>query len=128
MTAVTATMVMTARAAGLALIVALAACGGHPAPAGGTAGSASGDAGSLDACTQSDDCALVEACCGCNAGGHQLAIRKDAVPRFEASRPARCGQTMCPQFISHDASCDAVASCNTMRGTCVVAPNLHHKP
>ena len=79
-----------------------------------------------DNCTTGDDCALVEACCGCNAGGRRIAIRKDAVAAFDASREQRCGGQMCPQFISHDPSCDAEAVCGA-RNRCRVAPHMQHQ-
>ena len=52
-----------------------------------------------DNCTVSEECALVDACCGCNAGGRKLAIRKDAVAAFTASYQDRCRGQMCPQMI-----------------------------
>jgi len=79
-----------------------------------------------DSCTTADDCDLVEACCGCNTGGKKIAIRKDAVAAFEASRARRCGGVMCPQFISHDPSCDAEAICGS-RNRCRVAPHMQHQ-
>jgi hypothetical protein len=77
-------------------------------------------------CTTSEDCALVQACCGCNAGGKQIAIRADAVAAFEASRDQRCGGTMCTQMISTDPSCDAEATCGA-NGRCNVTPHLQHQ-
>jgi len=77
-------------------------------------------------CTTSEDCALVQACCGCNAGGKQIAIRADAVAAFEASREQRCGGTMCTQMISTDPSCDAEATCGA-NGRCNVTPHLQHQ-
>ena len=77
-------------------------------------------------CTTSEDCALVQACCGCNAGGKQIAIRADAVAAFDASREQRCGGTMCTQMISTDPSCDAEATCGA-NGRCNVTPHLQHQ-
>jgi hypothetical protein len=79
-----------------------------------------------DSCTSADDCALVDACCGCNAGGKKLAIRKDAVAGFEASRAERCGDVMCAQMISTDPSCDAEAICGS-RNRCRVAPHMQRQ-
>jgi hypothetical protein len=79
-----------------------------------------------DTCTTADDCDLVDACCGCNTGGKKIAIRKDAVAAFEASRDQRCANVMCPQFISHDPSCDAEAICGS-RNRCRVAPHMQHQ-
>lgn len=79
-----------------------------------------------DSCATADDCQLVDACCGCNAGGKKLAIRKDAVAAFEASHEQRCGGVMCAQFISQDPSCDAEAICGS-RNRCRIAPHMQHQ-
>jgi hypothetical protein len=79
-----------------------------------------------DNCTSADDCELVDACCGCNTGGKKIAIRKDAVAAFQASAEQRCGGMMCPQFVSHDPSCDAEAICGS-RGHCRIAPHMQHQ-
>ena len=77
--------------------LALAACGPKPpAPPDKPAPVAE----LADNCTTGDDCALVDACCGCNAGGRKLAIRKDAVAGFVASYKERCRGQMCAQMIS----------------------------
>ena len=78
-----------------------------------------------DACTAPEDCELVPACCGCNAGGKQIAIRKDAIAGFEAARPQRCGDNLCAQVISTDPSCTAEAVCG-QNGRCEVAPHMQH--
>ncbi len=77
-------------------------------------------------CTTADDCDLVDACCGCNAGGKRLAIRKDAVAGFMASREQRCANVVCAQVISTDPSCDAEAICGN-RNRCRVAPHMQHQ-
>ena len=74
---------------------------------------------SADSCTTTDDCDLVDACCGCNAGGKKIAIRKDAVAGFERTRDQRCAGQMCAQMISTDPSCDAEATCGS-NGRCQV--------
>jgi hypothetical protein len=79
-----------------------------------------------DNCTTSDDCDLVDACCGCNAGGRKLAIRKDAVAGFVASYQDRCRGQMCAQVISDHPSCDAEAICGN-RNRCRVAPHMQHQ-
>jgi hypothetical protein len=109
-------------AAFVAAAFALAACGSTPPAADKPAPTNE----IADSCTTADDCALVDGCCGCNAGGQQLAIRKDAAAAFEASRPQRCGGRMCPQFISHDPTCDAEAICGN-RNRCRVAPHMQHQ-
>jgi hypothetical protein len=148
MTPMTPMMAMTAmrrhavRAAQLAIALVVAAalaitgssasgCGSAPPPASdhpptGSAGSGGAMIEPPDTCATGDDCELVEACCGCNAGGKKFAIRKDAVAAFEASRPQRCADQLCPQFISHDPSCDAEAICGN-RNRCRVAPHVQHQ-
>lgn len=115
-----------ARLARLAAIAALAAaaCGNPPAADKPAAPTAPGEP--ADQCTAAEDCELVDACCGCNAGGKKIAIRKDAVAAFEASREQRCGDTMCAQVISQDPSCDAEAICGS-RNRCRVAPHMQHQ-
>ena len=110
----------------LALLLLLVACGSSK-PAGS---SAPPPPTKLDpnaplpvSCKVSEDCALVQACCGCNAGGKQIAIRADSVAAFEASRDERCAGQMCPQMISNDPSCDAEAVCG-QNDRCNVAPHL----
>jgi hypothetical protein len=109
-------------AALIALAAVIAGCGGtaaapdKPAPVSELA----------DNCTTSEDCDLVDACCGCNAGGRKIAIRKDAVAAFNASRDQRCGGQLCAQVISQDPSCDAEAVCGN-RNRCRVAPHMQHR-
>lgn len=79
-----------------------------------------------DTCKTADDCELVDACCGCSAGGKKMAIRKDAVAGFQASHEQRCGEVMCAQVISTDPSCDAEAICGS-RNHCRVAPHMQHQ-
>jgi hypothetical protein len=103
-------------------------CGGTPPPAGSAAASPPPpSAEPADRCTTADDCELVDACCGCNAGGKKLAIRKDAVAAFEASRAQRCGDVLCAQVMSEDPSCDAEAICGS-RNRCRVAPHMQQQP
>ena len=102
--------------------LALAGCGSSKtAPTGGGATPITGEL--PDTCTASEDCELVSACCGCNAGGKQIAIRKDAIAGFEAARPERCSGNMCAQVISEDPSCSAEAVCG-QTGRCEVAPHM----
>jgi hypothetical protein len=114
----------------LALAVMFAAaigCGSTPPPAPATGSGSSGPPTALpDSCTVADDCELVDACCGCNAGGRKLAIRKDAVAAFQSSHEQRCADQMCPQVISTDPSCDAEAICGS-RNHCRVAPHMQHQ-
>ena len=111
---------------GAAVIAALIAigCGAKPpAPAPDKPAPASEIA---DSCTTADDCELVDACCGCNAGGRKLAIRKDAVAAFQSTHEQRCGDQMCAQVISTDPSCDAEPICGS-RNRCRVAPHMQHQ-
>ena len=105
-------------------IVLLAACGSsQPAPTGSKPVQAKAE---LDQCTQDSDCTLVEACCGCSAGGRRLAIRADAVTDYNASREQRCGGEMCAAVMSTHLSCDAEATCG-QNGHCRVAPHMQHQ-
>ncbi|HET7504844.1 MAG TPA: hypothetical protein VFK02_27665 [Kofleriaceae bacterium] len=112
----------------LAAAIGLGICSGLGCGSGSASPPPAGPAPSgeiADSCTSADDCTLVDACCGCNAGGKQLAIRKDAVAAFQASREQRCGSVMCAQMISTDPSCDAEAICGS-RNRCRVAPHMQH--
>jgi hypothetical protein len=102
--------------------LALAGCGSTPPAADKPAPSE--DVG--DSCNSGEDCTLVDACCGCNAGGQKLALHKNAVAAFEESRPQRCGDVVCAQMISQDPTCDAEAICGN-RNRCRVAPHAQHQ-
>lgn len=112
------------RSAVVALLVA--GCGSSTPAQGVTATTFDPTAPLPVSCKVSADCALVEACCGCNAGGKQIAIRADAVAGFQGSREQRCGGQMCAQAISTDPSCDAEATCG-QNGRCNVTPHLQSK-
>jgi hypothetical protein len=101
-------------------LLLLVACG-SPAT---TAGPAKPPPNASDraACSTDDDCTLVDACCGCTAAGKRVAIRKDAVAEYDATRRARCGGSVCPQAMSTHSSCDAEAVCRD--SVCKVAPHL----
>ncbi|MBA3540819.1 MAG: hypothetical protein H0T79_14500, partial [Deltaproteobacteria bacterium] len=73
-----------------------------------------------------EDCALVEACCGCNAGGRKVGIRADQVAAYDASRGQRCAATMCAQSISEHPSCNAEPVCR--KGHCVAQPHMGRAP
>jgi hypothetical protein len=108
----------------IAVLVLLAACGSSkPADKGVTATKYDPSEPPPVSCKASDECALVDACCGCNAGGKQIAIRADAVAGFQGSRQQRCGEQMCAQVISTDPSCNAEATCG-QNGRCNVTPHL----
>jgi len=111
-----------------AALVFLVACGSSK-PAGTTGGTGSGPPptkAELDTCTKDEECALVEACCGCNAGGRKVAIRADAVADYEKSRPQRCASEVCTQMMSEHLSCDAEAVCG-QNGHCKPSPHMKHQ-
>lgn len=108
------------------LLALLVACGGSKAPANGGSGGPPPNAADRDTCTTADDCTLVDACCGCNAGGKQVAIRKDAVAEYDATRAQRCGDSMCTQVISEHSSCNAEATCEA--GRCKVMAHMGSEP
>jgi hypothetical protein len=91
-----------------ALLVVAIACGSSTTTSGPKKAPNAVD---RDACTTAEDCTLVEACCGCTAGGKRVAIRKDAVAEYDATRGERCGDSVCPQVISTHSSCNAEATC-----------------
>ncbi len=103
-------------------IVLLAACGSKSAPTGVTATTPPPNAADRDTCATAEDCTLVDACCGCNASGKRVAIRKDAVAEYDASREQRCGDSMCAQVISTHSSCNAEATCEA--GHCKVMAHM----
>lgn len=108
------------------LLIALAACGSSKPAGPPTPAPIDPNAQVPVSCKSGDDCALVQACCGCNAGGKQIAIRADAVAGFEASRAQRCGGQMCAQMISTDPSCDAESTCGN-NDRCNVTPHMQHE-
>jgi hypothetical protein len=109
----------------LVFAVVLAACASKGGPTSPPGSPPPRDGEPAVNCTASDDCDLVDACCGCNAGGRKIALRKDAVAAFTASREQRCAGQMCAQHISTDASCDAEATCGG-NNRCNVTPHMHH--
>lgn len=67
-------------------------------------------------CQTDSDCVLMtDGCCGCNEGGKQKAVPKNASEKLEKKRKSGCKQSMCTQMISHDASCSARAVCKENR-------------
>ena len=80
----------------------------------------------MDSCNTDSDCALVDACCGCSAGGRKVGIRIDAVTDYEATRAQRCSSEVCPQMISTHLSCDAEATCG-QNGHCRATPHMKHQ-
>ncbi len=93
----------------VAVAVLLAIACGSKSPSTGT--KKPPNAADRDSCTAAEDCTLVEACCGCTAGGKRVAIRKDAVAEYDSTRRERCGDSTCPQVISTHSSCSAEATC-----------------
>lgn len=76
-----------------------------------------------DDCTKDEDCTLVEACCGCSAGGRKVGLRLDAVAAYEQGRANRCAATQCAQVMSDHPSCNAEAVCR--KGHCRVQPHMN---
>jgi len=109
------------RAANLAVVMALAVgCGQQASP------KPPPNAVEKDVCTSPDDCTLVEACCGCSAGGKRVAIRKDAVAEYDGTRSKRCGDTVCAAVMSTHSSCNAEATCEN--GHCKVMAHMGSLP
>ena len=100
-----------------ALLALLVACG-HP----GTAPVAQAPPSDPKSCTVDDDCALVDACCGCARGGKRFALRKDAVAAHEAQRAKTCAGETCKAGELVHSSCDAEPVCRD--GQCAVQPHL----
>ncbi len=109
------------RLAALAALGLAAACGPQGAPSSPPTKPVP-LASDRDTCTVAEDCALVEACCGCSAGGRRVAIRKDAVGEYAATRMERCGQNICTTNMSNDPSCNAEATCDGER--CKVSAHM----
>jgi len=102
----------------LALVLVLAlGCGQQASP-----GKPPPVAAERDTCAVAEDCTLVEACCGCSAGGKRVAIRKDAVAEYDATRAKRCGDSVCPAVMSDHSSCNAEAACES--GHCKVMAHM----
>ena len=112
----------------LLLIAALAACGGQPKGAPPDPGKAPpiAEAAEKDDCQTDEDCALVDACCGCGAGGRKVGIRADALPAYEKGRATRCGAAVCPAVISDHPSCNAEPVCKKNR--CRAQPHMNQAP
>ncbi len=104
----------------IALLLAIA-CGSKPSSTG-TPNKPPPNAVERDTCSTAEDCTLVDACCGCNAAGKRVAIRKDAVAEYDAGRQQRCGGSTCPQAISTHSSCNAEATCEA--GHCKVMAHM----
>lgn len=102
-------------------LATLAACSGSGSGGGG-APKPPPNAADRDTCASDDDCTLVEACCGCTAGGRRVAIRKDAVAEYDATREARCADTVCAAMMSEHSSCHAEATCAS--GRCKVMAHM----
>jgi hypothetical protein len=70
----------------------------------------------ISACKADTDCELVDAsCCNCNEGGKRIAVVKGHAPKRE------CEGVMCPQIVSNDPSCRAIARAYCKQGTCAVS-------
>ncbi|MGE0872329.1 MAG: hypothetical protein AB7P03_27470 [Kofleriaceae bacterium] len=81
---------------------------------------AAGGAGPATTCAKDADCALVDECCGCSAGGKKLAISASAVKDYNASRAQRCADLACATVMSDDPSCGPKAKAVCDSGKCKV--------
>lgn len=71
------------------------------------------------ACVSDQDCALIkDDCCGCTQGGKQRAVSTIQLKTMLDSLNKQCGETMCIQMMSTDASCFKQALC--LDGSCVL--------
>ncbi|MEW5852987.1 MAG: hypothetical protein AB2A00_29660 [Myxococcota bacterium] len=72
-------------------------------------------------CKQDTDCVHVPAdCCGCRAGGTDMAVAVTALKEAAAARDAQCKDFLCAQIISQHISCSATAKC--VEGKCTLEP------
>ncbi len=98
--------------------LASSAPAGKPADLGATTAAPSKAAKAATVCKVDADCVLENAdCCGCNAMGAQHAVHR-ADRKTPAARSKECGDTMCAQGISGDASCLKKAAC--VAGKCAL--------
>lgn len=82
---------------------------GQPAPSQTT----QNDPVDQPACTNNEDCVLVEeSCCPCSGGGQQIAIHRSSVESHNAERQSRCAS-------SSGNSCPTVYLCGQKRAECV---------
>jgi len=100
------------------LVLALLVACGHPASKPPEAAAAR----DTKACTIDDDCALVDACCGCARGGKRIALAKQAVADHESRRAQVCAGETCKDGESAHSSCDAEAVCRD--GQCAVQAHI----
>lgn len=64
-------------------------------------------------CSEDVKCTTIKAdCCGCQAGGKQIAIAESSVEQWNAKLSEGCGGKVCAQMISKDPSCKKSAKCN----------------
>lgn len=89
----------------------LAACSGGGATSSSSAGPRVAQASGEDlVCSRDEDCALVDDCCGCAAGGTKHAVRADRVPTLEQQAESECAAAQCTGMASEHRSCDAVGA------------------
>jgi len=104
---------------------ALMADGGAAAPAGALGKAAPAPAPapapSTDCKVATDCVAINEDCCGCTAGGKQIAIAASGAQTHAQGLVKKCQDSMCAQVMSNDPSCHMAPDC--VVGKCVlVAP------
>ncbi len=78
---------------------------------------AKADPDDIKQCTTDSQCITVaSSCCGCTAGGKNMAINKSEHAQWLKDRASNCKDTICPAVISQDESCSATAVC--VKGQC----------
>ncbi len=76
-------------------------------------------------CQKDEDCTTaVKDCCGCNAGGQNIPISKDAKTQYEAQSQAYCRERVCPQFSSQHISCFSAPLCENNRCELIIDSDM----
>jgi hypothetical protein len=74
------------------------------------------------ACNIDSDCAQVNAdCCGCNAGGKAISIRRNYIESWSNDLAGRCAGTVCLTVMSRHISCFSQPAC--VQKKCVLKPD-----
>ena len=63
-------------------------------------------------CSVNSDCISVSnGCCGCTAGGSNMAINSNSKPEWTEKHREKCKSTICPSVMSKHESCSAKPVC-----------------
>lgn len=74
----------------------------------------------LTLCASDSQCiSVASGCCGCTAGGSNMAINKDKKEQWSKQRVSNCKDIICPAVISQDESCSATPMC--IKGQCALS-------